>query len=272
MPVSGGGRAGFLGPRYDPLAINDDPRKPLPLLSLPQGISVARFQGRERLLALLDGRDSRAPKAAEYEISRRAAMQLTGASTTGGLFDLDAEPDALRERYGRHRFGQSALLARRLVERGVSCVGVHFNYMSQCDGWDTHKKNFSCLKEELLPLLDQGLSALVDDLSERGLLDETLVVTMGEFGRSPKINANAGRDHWGPCSSVVFAGGGVGGGQLVGASDKTAAYPTRDMVQPADVVASIYHALGLKPDQLMYDHLQRPIPLSTGRVIEQLFS
>ena len=144
--------------------------------------------------------------------------------------------------------------------------------MSKCDGWDTHSKNFECLKGELLPLLDQGLSALLDDLSGRDLLDETLVVTMGEFGRTPMINRNAGRDHWGKCASVVFTGGGVQGGRVVGASDKHAAYPTETPAGPPDIVASIYHALGLEPEKVMVDPLfNRPMALSDGRVITQLF-
>jgi uncharacterized protein (DUF1501 family) len=143
--------------------------------------------------------------------------------------------------------------------------------MSKCDGWDTHAKNFECLKGELLPLLDQGLAALLDDLAARGLLEETLVVCLGEFGRTPKINANAGRDHWGACASVVFAGGGVRGGQAIGASDRIAAYPSDSPFDPSDVQASIYHALGLDPHAQMHDQLGRPVELSTGKVIRALF-
>jgi hypothetical protein len=269
--VSGGGRAGFLGPKYDPLPINEDPRQPLPLLNLPEGVTPERFDSRTGLLAVLDGRSAGAARTDAYGITRHSALALTGAATTGGLFDLEAEPAKLRERYGSHRFGQSLLLARRLVERGVSFVGVHFNYMSKCDGWDLHGNNHAALKDELLPMLDESLPALLDDLSDRGLLDETLVVTMGEFGRSPKINENAGRDHWGPCGSVVFAGGGTRAGTIIGASDSIGAYPTTLPTSPADVVASIYHALGLDPESLMYDSLGRPLPLSTGRPIEGLF-
>jgi uncharacterized protein (DUF1501 family) len=163
------------------------------------------------------------------------------------------------------------LLARRLVERGVSFVGIHFNYMSKCDGWDTHKNNFACLKNELLPLLDRGLSALLDDLAGRGLLDETLVVVMGEFGRTPKINADAGRDHWGSCGSVVLAGGGLKRGIVVGASDKIGAYPTSQPVSPPDLTATIFHALGMDPKELMLNEQGRPLPLSTGQPIAALF-
>jgi hypothetical protein len=270
-PVSGGGRAGFLGAAYDPLAMNDDPSRPAPGLQLPEGLSIDRFARRQSLLAMLDGRAPRAAAASDYRMFRESAARLVGGSTAGGMFALDREPDRLRERYGRHRFGQSLLLARRLLEHGVSFVGVHFNYMTRCDGWDTHQKNFEALRDELLPLLDQGLSALLEDLRSRGLLDETLVVTMGEFGRTPRINKDGGRDHWGHCASVLFAGGGVRGGNLVGASDRTCAFPAELPVAPADVVATIYHPLGLQPHTTMVDPLGRPMAISEGRAISQLF-
>jgi uncharacterized protein (DUF1501 family) len=260
-----------LGPRYDPLPINDDPSRPIASLALPTGVSAARLDGREELLAVLDGRTLKSQRAAEYAVTRRTAMHLTRAIGGGGMFDLSAERASLREAYGRGRFGQSLLLARRLVERGVSFVGIHFNYMSKCDGWDTHKNNFGCLKNELLPLLDRGLSALLDDLAARGLLDETLVVVMGEFGRTPKINADAGRDHWGSCGSVVLAGGGLERGIFVGGSDKIGAYPTSQLVSPPDLTATIFHALGIDPKELMLNEQGRPIPLSTGQPIAALF-
>ena len=148
---------------------------------------------------MLDGRAPRAAASRDYQTFRDSASRLIGASAGDGLFAIGQEPPATAERYGKHRFGQSLLLARRLVERGVSFVGVHFNYMTKCDGWDTHQKNFPALKDELLPLLDEGLSALVADLRQRGMLDDTLVVTMGEFGRTPRVNKDGGRDHWGHC-------------------------------------------------------------------------
>lgn len=271
-PVAGGGRAGYLGPRYDPLPINDDPSKPISALALPTGVNAARFDGRQELLAVLDGRTLRNSRAAEYAATRRTATSLTRSIGGGGMFDLSAEAASLRDRYGRGRFGQSLLLARRLVERGVSFVGVHFNYMSKCDGWDTHKNNFACLKGELLPLFDRGLAALLDDLATRGLLDETLVVVMGEFGRTPKINADAGRDHWGLCGSAIFAGGGLNRGVVVGASDKIGAYPSADPVAPPEVTATILDAMGVDPRQLMTDAQGRPIPLSTGQPVARLFA
>ncbi len=271
LPVSGGGRAGFLGPRYDPISINDDPREPLPMLKPADDVSSERFGRREGLLAILDGRSPWTRTLQEFDATRLSAVQLVRSTASGGLFDLEDEPAALREQYGKHRFGQSVLLARRLVERGVSFVGIHFNYMTKCDGWDTHKQNFAALQDELLPMLDSGVSALVADLAERGRLDETLMVVMGEFGRSPRINNDAGRDHWGPCASVVFAGGGVRGGRVIGSSDKIAAYPTSSLVEPHDVVATIYHALGIDPETVMHDQTGRPLPVSTGRVITELF-
>lgn len=271
QPVAGGGRAGYLGPRFDPLPINDDPSKNLATLDLPDSVDSSRFDARQNLLAVLDGYSPNSARSQVYHTQRSTASQLT-RETRGGLLDLDAEPASLHERYGRDRFGQSLLLARRLVERGVSFVGVHFNYMTKCDGWDTHKDNFGGLKDELLPMLDRGLSALLDDLATRGQLEDTLVVTMGEFGRTPKINANAGRDHWGPCGSALFAGGPTVPGTVIGASDSTAAYPTDRPVSPADVTATIFHALGLDPATEMHDRLNRPLPISTGKVISEALS
>jgi uncharacterized protein (DUF1501 family) len=195
---------------------------------------------------------------------------MTGARFGGGLYALEGEPLRIRERYGLHRFGQSMLLARRLAEAGVPMVAIHFNYMSQCDGWDTHSNNFTALQGELLPMLDQSLSALLEDLRQRGTLEETLVVCMGEFGRTPRINGNAGRDHWGPCSSTVLAGGGIRGGQVYGASDKIGACPTCDKVDPVDIQATIYHCMGLDINGHMQDQLGRLWPLTTGQVITRL--
>ncbi len=270
LPVSGGGRAGLLGAPYDPLAINDDPCEPPVGLKLPGELGAERFHDRQALLAVLDGRAPRGLTSQDYQTFRNSAAQLIG-SEAGGMFALEKEAAKTRERYGPHRFGQSLLLARRLVERGVSFAAVHFNYMTKCDGWDTHQKNFEALQGELLPLLDEGLSALVEDLGQRGMLDETLVVVMGEFGRTPKINKDGGRDHWGHSSSVLFAGGGVRGGNLVGASDKICAFPAELPVGPSDVVATIYHSLGLDARATMVDPLGRPMTLCDGHVISRLF-
>ena len=274
MPVAGGGRAGYLGPEYNPLAINGDPREAgaVAALKLPEDMTADRHADRGELLALLDGFGRDLKRVQEYASVRRRASELTDSAGGDQLFSLEAEKPAVRDAYGRHRFGQSLLLARRLIERDVSFVGVHFNNMTKCDGWDTHKNNFSCLRGELLPILDQGLSALLADLADRGLLDETLVVCMGEFGRTPRINKQAGRDHWGQCGAAVLAGGGVRGGNLVGASNAVGAYPTETPVGPPDMVSTIYHALGLNPHALVVDaRLNRTLQLSDGNVIPGLF-
>jgi uncharacterized protein (DUF1501 family) len=149
-------------------------------------------------------------------------------------------------------------------------VSIHFNHMSRCDGWDTHAKNFEACQQELLPMLDQGLSALLDDLHQRNMLDETVVACLGEFGRTPRINANAGRDHWGDCSSAWLAGGGIQGGRVIGASDKHAAYPAKQKVDPVDVHATLLHCLGIAADTVMHDPLGRPLAICNGQVIRGL--
>ncbi len=268
-----GGRAGFLGARYDPLVVNGPPGTPeaAPALSLPQGVSAERFEQRKALLSLLDRGLPTGDSARVFRDVRQRAISLTGAVHRGDApaFSLDSEPPRLRQRYGTHRFGRTMLLARRLAEAGVAVTAIHFNAMTVCDGWDLHSKCFEGLRTELLPMLDQSLSALIEDLQERGLLSQTLVVCMGEFGRTPKINKNAGRDHWGECSSVVLAGGGIRGGQVHGSSDRTGAFPASDPVDPVDIQATIYHALGLSPRQRMVDLAGRQWPLTTGKVIRQ---
>lgn len=269
-----GGGPGFLGAKYAPLGVNGEPgsRDAIPALKLPKEVSQERFERRASLLSLLDRGPQTVRETQALHDIRKQAVVLTGSSNAGGLpvFSLDDEPAKLRDRYGRHRLGQTLLLARRLAEAQVPMIAVHFNEMTICDGWDTHSKNFEACKTELLPMLDQSLSALMEDLDQRGKLDETLVVCMGEFGRTPKINGKAGRDHWGECSSAVMAGGGIRGGRVWGTSDKNAAYPTSNPVAPADIQATIYHCMGLDPGQLIYDQSQRPFEISAGRVISQL--
>jgi hypothetical protein len=270
-----GGGGGFLGPLVDPLAVNGEPGTAdgIPALSPPKDVSAERLERRATLLSVLDGCGATLPGARVQGELRDQAVALTGAS--GGAarpFSLDGEPARLRDRYGRHRFGQALLLARRLAEAGVPMTAVHFNEMTVCDGWDTHSKNFPALQDELLPMVDQSLSALLEDLEQRGLWERTLVVVMGEFGRTPKINAQAGRDHWGLCQSVLLAGGGIRGGQAYGSSDRIGAYPASDPVDPVDIHATIYHCMGLGAEHTMYDHLRRPFPISTGRVLAPLVS
>jgi hypothetical protein len=244
----------------------------VPALGLPPEVSLERFERRTALLSLLDRSGAGRNSGGSLAAIRDQAVHLTGTANRGGPtpFSLDGEPDRVRERYGRHRFGKAMLLARRLAEAGVPMIAIHFNEMTGCDGWDTHSDNFTALKTELLPMLDQSLSALLEDLGERGLLAETLVACLGEFGRTPKINANAGRDHWGECSAALLAGGGIRGGQVLGESDRHAAWPLADPVEPADLQATLYHCLGLDPRQPMYDELARPFALSEGKVLWKL--
>src|SRR5262249_18451128 len=223
----------------------------------------------EALLGVLEMERPTMPSTATHHTLRRQAVALTGAS--GGaarVFSLDGEPPRLRDRYGQHRFGRAMLLARRLAEAEVPMIAIHFNEMTVCDGWDTHSKNFPALQSELLPMVDQGVSALLDDLCQRGLYDQTLVVMMGEFGRTPRINKDAGPDHWGLGQSVLRAGGGIQPGRVLGSSDRIGAYPASDPVDPVDIHATMYHSMGLSPEQPMHDHLRRPYPICTGRVVE----
>jgi uncharacterized protein (DUF1501 family) len=183
-------------------------------------------------------------------------------------FDLSREPEAVRERYGRHTWGQSHLLARRLVEAGVPFVTT-VNGPSII--WDTHEQNFKRMQKQLVPPMEQAYAALLDDLEERGLLDETLVVWMGDFGRTPVINSNAGRDHWPQCYSMVLSGGGIRGGQVVGASDSKGAFPERRPLVPADVHATIFAALGYDARRITYQTTDgRPMVLSEGEVVREV--
>jgi hypothetical protein len=269
-----GGGPGFLGAQFAPLGVNGEPGSPdaIPALALPKEVNAERFERRANLLSRLDNGSRTVQETQALQDIRDQAVLLTGSSNRGRLqvFSLDGEPAKVRDRYGRHRFGQTLLMARRLAEHGVPMVAVHFNEMTICDGWDTHSGNFEACKTELLPMVDQSLSALLEDLDQRGKLDETLVVCMGEFGRTPKINKNVGRDHWGECSSALLAGGGIRGGQVLGSSDHHAAYPTSNPVEPADIQATIYHCMGLDPTQVIFDRLQRPFEISTGNVLKQL--
>jgi hypothetical protein len=266
-----GGKAGFLGSHCDPLPINGDPRDPesLPALASPREVNALRLERRQSLLALVEG-SRRNPVGRDFANLRQSAVLMTGSPHSGKLWDLTPEPRSLRERYGMHRFGQTLLLARRLAEAGVPMIAVHFNYMTRCDGWDTHGNNFQALENELLPLTDQSLSALVEDLDQRDMLGDTLVACFGEFGRTPRINAQAGRDHWGHCSSAFLAGGGIRGGQVLGASDNHAAFPKSDPVDPADIVATMYHCMGLNLDAALQDQLGRTWTVAAGQVITKL--
>ncbi len=270
-----GQTGGFLGSQLDPWHVTKDPNAAdfkLDELSLLPGLTIDRVEDRRMLLSEFDGqrRNLETASAAQpLSRSRREAYQLLSA---GGrfrdAFAVDREPAETRDRYGRHAFGQSLLLARRLLEAGMPIIQANMGAMNN---WDTHGNNFGQLKDRLLPPFDQGFSALLSDLGERGLLDETLVVAIGEFGRTPQINPGAGRDHWSGVFSAVFAGAGVRGGQVVGASDAHAAYPATRGWYPADLGATIYTALGIDPASTIIDRLGRPHRLNAGEVIAPLF-
>jgi hypothetical protein len=280
--------AGFLGQRYEPLctecnAYVDHPDQPAEMqvirgepvfrgLSLPEDLTIDRLNGRRGLLQQLDGRLRQAeaqPARTAYTRQQRLAFDLLTSAPIRAAFDLSQEPASLRERYGRTLFGSSALLARRLVERGARFVNVSWdNYTNRFrlnqQVWDTHERNFPILRESHLPSLDQTYAALMEDLEQRGLLDETLVVMMGEMGRTPRINGNGGRDHWTFCYSVLLAGAGVRGGSVYGASDAQAAYVQDRPAHIRDICATIYQCLGIDPEMPVYDHGRRPIPIAQG--------
>jgi hypothetical protein len=270
---------GFLGQRYAPFLVHGDPMRPdfsIDTLRLPAEVDGPRFRGRIDLETALDRegeRLARLPAAGDLDAQYERAFRLLQAPAARRAFDLAAEPAAVRERYGWHHFGQSCLLARRLVEAGVPLVTVYWNapHIDDVQHWDTHKDSFNRLQHHLLPHLDRALTALFDDLHGRGLLDETLVVWCGEFGRTPRLNKQAGRDHWGFCQSVLLAGAGVRGGQVYGSSDASAAYAAESPVSPDDLAATVFHCLGIRLDQELRDAQGRPLPLCTGRPVLGLF-
>jgi uncharacterized protein (DUF1501 family) len=274
-----GQHAGFLGPRHDPWQIVGDPNKRdfrVDALSLAQGVELARLENRQALLADLNVQQRGMIEASEcrrLSDEQRLAFTMLTSSKLTRAFELDHEPAEVRDRYGRHSYGQSLLLARRLVEVGVPVVQAN---MGGVQSWDHHGDLFPNLKR-MLPPLDQGVAALLDDLSNLGLLDQTLVLMLGEFGRTPKINrppggGGPGRDHWGPCFSALFAGGGVQGGQVLGKSDKLGAYPLSSPFLPDDLGATLFHLLGVDPAGEIHDRLGRPLQLNGGTVMEGLFT
>jgi hypothetical protein len=201
----------------------------------------------------------------DLDDASRRAYELLASAATRDAFDLAREPQKVRDRYGPTAFAQNCLLGRRLVEAGVPMVTL---YSVGNRDWDTHGANFANLKNTLLPPMDQGMSALLEDLDQRGLLDETLVVWMGDMGRTPRINKDAGRDHWSFCYSVVLAGAGVKGAQVYGSSDRSAAYPSTNPVSPADIAATIYHCLGIDPRAKVTDQEGRPLVVGTGKALQ----
>lgn len=274
-----GQHAGFLGAAHDPWEINKNPNDAdfrVDSLQLPEGLTLQRLAHRHRLLDTLNQQRRLAAQAegGAFDEQQELAISLLSSGKVTDAFRIEREPDAVRDRYGRHMFGQSLLLARRLIEAGVPIVQTNLGIVQS---WDTHTDNFGRLKNALLPPMDQGVAALLDDLAASGRLDETLVVLAGEFGRTPKIStlpgsSSPGRDHWAPVYSAVFAGGGVRGGQIIGRSDKQAGLPVTRSYRPEDLGATIYDALGLSPAPEIRDPLGRPLRLNGGEVIEPLFS
>jgi hypothetical protein len=288
-----GQNAGFLGAKCEPMLLGNVTQSDavLPeLQSLPE-LPAVRMHQRQSLKASLDGysRDlQRDPRVRDSETLYSQAMALLDAPQSRAAFDLNQEPAALRDRYGRNQSGQALLMARRLVEAGLPLVTVFWSPsnrgqdtnpdITDAYGWDTHNDIFSSLREHLMPRFDQGFSALMRDLDERGLLDSTLVVCLGEFGRAPLValepkfkGASPGRKHWANVYSIVFAGAGVQPGTVVGKSDRIGGRPDSDRYGPWDTVATIYSALGIDPAGHYTDSLSRPIPLSVGRPITALY-
>lgn len=278
-----GQNAGVLGPKHDPWQVKQDPNAAdfrVENLSLPVGLSVGDLDNRRKLLASLDSQKSileSAQSASGFSGLQERAVSMLSASRIAQAFSIDRESPRVRDGYGRHPFGQSLLLARRLVEAGVPIVQANMGAMNT---WDTHNNNFKALKDTLLPPLDRGVSALLDDLETRGLLEETLVVMVGEFGRTPKLGGNIGtanyvpdgRDHWAGVFFALFAGAGVRGGQVLGRSDKIAAYPAANPYYPSNLGATVYSALGIDPQVMISDKLNRPFRLNEGERIDALFT
>lgn len=213
--------------------------------------------------------------AGQFHQHSQQAFDLLSGKAARRAFEISEESDATRDRYGRNRFGQSMLLARRLVEAGVSLVQVNWTRVEDVKNngsWDTHNNHFSDLKNHLMPRMDLACSALFEDLQQRGLLNDTLVVWLGEFGHTPRINGNGGRDHWGNCFSIALGGAGIRGGFVHGESDPHAAFPLSGAVSPADVTATIFHSLGFLPETLLYDQTKRPFPLTRGQVIHEILA
>lgn len=281
-----GQSAGWIGPNFDPLTIDSNPNSVdyhVGDFDPPHEIYRKRVDARKALLRRLDrpitGNSPMHQMGRHYD----RAFALMNSATARGAFDISQEPPSVRERYGLNPHGQSVLQARRLIERGVSLVTVFWpndGIKNVSVYWDTHSRNFVDLKGRLMPVADRAFSALLDDLKERKLLDETLVIWTGEFGRTPRIgqvNSDAGagsdgRDHWPGCFTSVLAGGGIRGGQVYGSSDKHAAYPSSNAVRPMDLVATVYHALGVPQQLELRDHLGRPQVVCPGQPLMPLFS
>lgn len=265
--------AGFLGGEHGPFIAGDPNVTGYKVrdLNLPTDIDWTRVNNRKWLLSQIDERFRTIDTSGEFktvDTFYEKAYDLMRSAVAKKAFDIESEPDAIRNRYGRTPVGQGCLLARRLIEAGVRFVTVSKGWLN----WDTHGNNFTTLEKLLLPELDMAYSALIEDLHHRGLLESTLVILMGEFGRTPQINAAAGRDHWAKAFSIVCAGAGVRGGQVIGATDKHASEVTEDPIQVEDLVATIYDRVGIDFNHEYQTPIGRPVKLSNGgKVIAKLF-
>jgi hypothetical protein len=267
--------AGFLGRSTDPWLFRCEPAAPtfrIPEFTLAADVAIDRLGDRRDLLQQLDRGIATAGPG--LDPLRAQAFDLLSSPRARAAFDLGREPPAVRDRYGRHHFGQSCLLARRLVEAGVGLVHVNWfrgpEEPSEAPCWDSHAKEAERLKTVLAPTADQAFSALLEDLDQRGMLGETLVACLSEFGRTPRFNNRGGREHWGHVFSVALAGGGVKGGQVYGSSDKQGGYPRDGRVAPQDLTATLLHSLGYEPHTEIRDPLGRPLAISRGEVIRAI--
>jgi hypothetical protein len=285
--VTPGQHASFLGKVHDPLLVTQDPNSPafnLPELSLPANLSYERMEQRREMQKLIDAQSrllDYSSTAKGLDAYYEKALAMLNSNRLRDAFNLSAEPEPIRDRYGRHSYGQSCLLARRLVESGVKFVTVYFSnsiggQSSTSGGWDTHGFNntrmFPIIEKYHLPITNETLPTLLEDLDQRGLLETTLVIWMGEFGRTPKINENISRDHWPQCYTVLLAGGGVKRGFVYGASDKHGAYPAENPVRPDDLAATVFHLLGIDPHTEVRGVGNRPLPISEGNPVMGLIA
>ncbi len=267
---------GFLGSAHGPLLIDQDltpDRVVVESVSLDRAVSSTRLSSRRSLLERFDDQRRELEVSATvrtFDSYQNRALDLLTSSSVARAFDLAAETAESRDAYGRNSVGQSCLLARRLVQAGVPMISVH--YCRTPPGWDTHGRHFTSMKDSLCPTLDTAFAALVTDLDRCGQLDTTLVWVNCEFGRTPRVNAGAGRDHWPWAYSQILAGGGIASGVCLGATDAIAAYPTRDPHDPSDMVATVYHLLGIPPATLLQDQVGRPHPLVKGDRIDSLLA
>ena len=270
--------SGFLGRTADPWLLRCEPGAAsmrVSDFSLSADLPSGRLDDRRRLLDAVNGHLHAADGQLDrYDRQTQQAFDMLRSARTGHAFDLEREPATVRDRYGRSPFGQSVLLSRRLIEAGVSLVQVNWyrgpNEPSSNPCWDSHTDEPNRLRNVLVPPMDQAFAALLDDLSQRGMLEDTLVVCMAEFGRTPRYNGSRGRDHWGSVFSAALAGGGIRGGVVHGASDRIGAQPRDGRVRPEDLTATIFHCLGHAPDTEIHDHFNRPIPISRGQVVRQI--